>query len=142
MPKCCKYGIPNDPEGNVVRWTACWPSDQPCPQFAALKSMGSSEVADCADCKPPTTPQPKLRCCMYAIARDPAGRVVRWQICLPAKARCPKIDGFKSVGSRLVTSCKDCCGVTRSFPLKPALLKKLKASAAAAKKPKRAAKAR
>jgi len=49
----------------------------------------------------------------------------------------------QSVGSRLVTSCKDCCGVaTKNFPIKPALLKKLKASAPAAKKARRATKRR
>ena len=144
MPKCCAYGIPNDPQGNVVRWTLCWDDEKPCPQLAAFRNMGSWPVSDCASCLPPQDkPQPKLRCCTYAIANDPAGRVVRWQICLPAKARCPRIDGLRSVGSRLVTSCKDCCGVaTKNFPIKPALLKKLKASAPAAKKARRATKRR
>jgi len=129
MPKCCKYGIPNDPEGDVVRWTLCVDEKLPCPKFAALRSMGSSIVKDCTQCKPPAPPKPKLRCCMYGYPKDPAGKVVRWRICLPAKARCPRIPGLVNLGSRLVTSCKDCCGPTKGLPIKGALLKKMRAAA-------------
>lgn len=130
MPKCCKFGIPNDPEGDVVRFTFCVPDQQPCPKLAAFRSMGSTTVKACADCRPPTTaPKPRLRCCMYGIPRDPAGRVVRWRICLPAKIRCPRIPGLLNLGSRLVTSCKDCCGPTKPVPVKPSVLAKLRAAA-------------
>lgn len=138
MLKCCAYGIPNDPEGNVIRWTLCADDNQPCPQFAAFRSMGSWSVTDCAGCKPPTTtPQPKLKCCMYGIPRDPSGRVVRWQVCLPAKVPCPKVKGFTNLGSHSVNSCKDCCGATKSFPIKRELLSKMRAAVRNTKRSKR-----
>jgi len=141
MPKCCAYGIPNDPEGNVIRWVICADENQPCPQFAALKNMGSWAVASCSNCAVPV-PKPKFRCCTYALRSDPSGNVVRWSICLPEKVRCPKIPGYKSVGSKLVTSCKNCCGVSRQFPLKPQLKAKLLAAVRKGKKPKRARRTR
>jgi hypothetical protein len=60
MPKCCAYGIPNDPGGQVVRFTLCTPESEPCPQFAAYTNLGSWVVANCEDCKPPpaTAPSP------------------------------------------------------------------------------------
>jgi len=141
MPRCCAYGIPNDPQGNLIRWVACGPDDQPCPQFAALKNMGSWPVAGCADCKVPV-PKPKFRCCTYALRNDPSGRVVRWSICLPAKVKCPPLPGYRSVGSKLVTSCKTCCGVSRDFPLRPQLRAKLLAASRKAKKAKRVRRSR
>jgi len=141
MPKCCAYGIPNDPEGNVIRFVLCADENQACPQFAAYKNMGSWTVASCADCRVPEPP-PKFRCCTYAIPNDPSGRVVRWSICLPAKVRCPKIPGYKSLGSKLVKSCKNCCGPQRQFPLSPRLKAKLLAAVRKGKKPKRARRTR
>jgi len=129
MPKCCSYGIPNDPQGDVVRFTLCVPDGQPCPQFAALRNMGSRTVKDCAGCKPPTAePRPKLRCCAYGLPNDPSGRVVRWRVCLPSKVKCPKLAGLRNLGSRLVTSCNNCCGATKRFPIKRTLLKQMRAS--------------
>ncbi len=141
MPKCCAYGIPNDPEGNVIRWVACVGDGQPCPQFAAIKSMGSWSVASCSGCAVPT-PKPKFRCCTYAIRSDPSGNVVRWSICLPAKLRCPRIPGYKSLGSKVVASCRNCCGVTRQFPLKRALKAKLLAAVRKGRKTSRARRSR
>jgi hypothetical protein len=53
MPKCCAYGYPNDPEGEVIRFTLCVPDDEPCPKFMAYLNVGEWRVIECGDCKPP-----------------------------------------------------------------------------------------
>jgi len=107
MPKCCAYGIPNDPEGDVVRFTLCTADGEPCPQFAAWRSLGSWQVESCADCKAPEV-KPALKCCAYGIPNDPEGDVIRWTLCTPADQPCPKFAAYKSLGSWAVAECEDC----------------------------------
>lgn len=107
MPKCCAYGIPNDPQGAVIRFTLCADDNQPCPQFTQWLNLGSWPVASCSDCKVPDI-QPRLKCCSYGIPNDPEGQVVRFTLCTPESEPCPQFAAYTSLGSWVVANCEDC----------------------------------
>jgi hypothetical protein len=69
MPKCCAYGIPNDPEGEVVRFTLCTPDNEPCPKFTAYQNLTSWAVATCEDCKLTEPPAIRPRVDIRAVER-------------------------------------------------------------------------
>ena len=117
MTKCCAYGIPNDPEGSIVRFTLCADDEAACPQFAAWQSLGSWTVSQCEDCKPPEV-VPSLKCCGYGIPNDPEGDIVRFTLCTTEGQACPKFAAYKSMGSWSVNECEDCAPpVSRPTPM-------------------------
>jgi len=107
MPKCCAYGIPNDPQGAVIRFTLCADDNQSCPQFTQWLNLGSWPVASCSDCKVPDM-QPRLKCCAYGIPNDPEGQVVRFTLCTPESEPCPQFAAYTNLGSWVVANCEDC----------------------------------